>query len=81
MKMIDAEKGCSVRTLKLYFTPKEATVFRDKLAQLLVNPEADEHFHALAEDMSRDISCSILTETKLKTGKYTELEKKILSEK
>jgi len=79
--MLDVEKNTSVRTLQLYFTAEEAKAFCDRLDQLLINPEASEHFHAYDNDMSREISCSILTETKLKNGKYTELEKRIFSEK
>ena len=56
--------------------------FRDELDSLLKNPEAIEHFHIYENDMSRELSCSIITEKKLQDIKqYNKLEQKILLEK
>jgi flagellar biosynthesis/type III secretory pathway protein FliH len=82
MRMLDLENEASVRVLQIYLTPKEAEELRNKLAELLKDPEANEHFHVFADDMSRELSCSIITEKKLcDISGYTNLEKKILTEK
>lgn len=82
MRMIDCEKKCSVKNIALYLTIGEAKQLRDELEGLLKDPEAKEHFHvADIKGPTREISCSIITERKLREGKYTELEQKILKEK
>lgn len=50
----------------------------DYLDRLLLDPEAKEHFHVFADDMSREIFFSIITKKKLEdlTG-YTKIEPRI----
>jgi hypothetical protein len=81
MRMIDFDRKCSVKTLAMYLRPSEAKQLRDELSKLLQDPEAKEHFHIFDNDMSREISCSIITEKKLKNLKrYNKLEQQILRE-
>jgi hypothetical protein len=80
MQMIDADRERSVRCLQLYLTVREATEFRQELDRLLVDAEADEHFHVHSEDASRDVSCSLVTPRKLAEGSYTDLERKAFEE-
>lgn len=82
MRMLDPERKISVCNLQLYLTPKEAEQLKKDLAELLGNPEANEHFHLFSEDMSRELSCSLVTKEKLKhISRYTKLERQILTEK
>jgi hypothetical protein len=82
MRMLDSDRDCSVRNLQLYLSPHEAQAFRKELDRLLADPEAVDHSHGIAEDMSREISFSILTERKLQPPhRYTELEMRIFGEK
>lgn len=81
MRMLDANREQSVRVLQLYLTPREATDLLNGLTELLKEPEANEHVHVFAHDMSRELSFSIITEKKLKDGGYTELERRVFAEK
>ena len=81
MRMLDIDREHSVRVLQLYLTSKEAKELRDELSNLLQNPEHNLHFHVFAENMSRELSCSITTPIKLKEDGYTKLERKIFEEK
>ena len=82
MRMLDTDREESVRVLQLYLSIREATEFRKQLDRLLADPELNEHFHVFAEDMSREISCSIVTPRKLQPPHhYTDLELRILKEK
>ncbi len=82
MKMIDNDKKSSIKTLAIYLTLQEARQFRDELNKLIENSEANEHFHVYQDDNNREISCSIITENKLKNIKnYNKLEQQILLEK
>ena len=81
MRMLDADREQSVRVLQLYLTLTEAKEFRNQLDKLLADPEANEHFHIFAEDMSRELSCSIITSRKLAGTSYTDLERKVFDEK
>jgi hypothetical protein len=82
MRMIDYERKTSIKGLGIYLTPQEAEELGRKLNKLLENPEANEHFHIYQHDMSREISCSIITENKLNDIKsYNKLEQQILLEK
>lgn len=79
--MLDADKNQSVKNLQLYLTTSEAEYFRKELDRLLLDPEANDHSHIGADDMSREISFSILTPQKLRVGfNYAELERKIFEE-
>jgi hypothetical protein len=79
--MIDLDRKTSVKNLSMYLRPDEARRMHRELENLLEAPEAVEHFHIESPDHSREISCSILTETKLKNlAGYNKLEQKILSE-
>ncbi len=80
MRILDAERKHGVRTLQLYVTAAEATELRDELTKLLATPEAEDHFHVFAEDMSREFSCSIVTPEKLRRGAYNVIERRILAE-
>ena len=51
------------------------------LTELLQEPEANEHVHVFAHDMSTELSFSIVTEKKLEEGGYTELERRVFAEK
>ena len=82
MKLIAVDRKCSLKVVSLYLTVKEAKQLRDELERLLKEPEAKEHLHIYEEDMSREISCSIITENKLKNlSGYNKLERQVLSGK
>ena len=53
----------------------------EALTELLQEPEANEHVHVFAHDMSTELSFSIVTEKKLEEGGYTELERRVFAEK
>ncbi len=81
MRIIDLDRKCQVKSLSIYLTPNEAEQFRDELDKLLKDPEADEHFHIHEDDISREISCSIITEKKLQNlNRYNKLEQAVLGE-
>jgi len=81
MRMLDADRKDSVRVMQLYLSPREAAEFRNALGKLLSDPEQNEHEHIFADDMSREISFSILTPTKLgNLSGFTDLERKVLQE-
>ena len=82
MKMLDVEGKSSIWNLQLYLTVPEAEELQKELAKLLINPEANEHFHLFSEDSGRELSCSILTKMKMEgISSYSKLEQKILLEK
>ena len=81
MRMLDADKEASVFRLQLYLSVQEASELRKELDRLLKDPEASEHIHVFDHDMSRELSCSIVTPRKLERGAYTELEEAILYER
>ena len=82
MKMLDVENKSSIRNLQLYLTESEAKQLQAELSKLLSNPEANEHFHLMAEGSGREISCSIITPNKMSNiSSYTKLEQQILTEK
>ena len=82
MKMINDDTHDSLKRVSLFLTPKEAKQMRDELNRLLENPEAKEHFHLYSEGHMREISCSIITESKLKEIKmYNKYERQVLQEK
>jgi hypothetical protein len=81
MRMLDSDRKESVRNLQLYLSLAEAQMFRKELDRLLADAEAVEHSHVMADDMSREISVSILTPMKLQScHSYTKLEQKIFEE-
>ena len=76
MRMIDDQRRQSVKSASLFLTPQEAREMRDNLDDLLKDPKAHECFHVYSDDNSREISCSIITDSKLKDlGKYNKIEK------
>lgn len=82
MRIIDYNKKCSIKYIGIYLTSQEAKQFRSEINNLLKDPEANKHFHVYSDDHSREISCSIVTEKKLKNVKnYNKLEQQILTEK
>jgi hypothetical protein len=79
--MLDAEGDRSVYQLQLYLTPAEARELRTALDSLLVDPEANEHRHVLAEDSGRELSLSLVTPAKLRdTTGYTAAEQRLFKE-
>lgn len=81
MKIIDDQRKQPVKSASLFLTPREAREMRDNLDVLLQDPEANEHFHVYSDDNSHEISCSVITESKLKNLKsYNKLEQQVLSE-
>jgi hypothetical protein len=81
VRMLDSDGRSEVRRLQLYLTEAEAAWLRDELTELLAHPKEAEHFHIPDASSSRDLSCSIVTLEKLKSGAYTDLERRILEEK
>ena len=82
MRMIDLDRKCTTKSLSLFLTVSEATQLKDELQALLKNPEAQEHFHIYSTDNTRELSCSIVTDNKLKNIKgYNNLEQQALAEK
>ena len=80
MRMLDVQRKQGVYNLQVYLSPKEAAEFHKYLGELLKAPEANEHRHVFAEDMSREVSFSIVTPSKLQSDGYTELERSIFGE-
>lgn len=79
MRMLDPNRKAPVEALQLYLTRREAEELRDGLSVLLRDPEAFEHIHVYDDDMSRELSCSLVTAAKLKDlSRYTKLERRIL---
>ncbi len=82
MRMLDLDRKQAVRVLQLYLTTAEANELKRGLEELLKDPEANDHVHVHSDDLSREISFSIVTEKKFNDlDRYTKLEKSILSEK
>ena len=80
MRMLDVERKQGVYNLQFYLSPKEAAEFHKYLGELLEDHEANEHRHVFAQDMSREVSFSIVTPSKLEDSGYTELEHSIFDE-
>ena len=80
MKILDEDREQSVRVLRLYLGVKEARELHKGLTELLEDPQKNDHFHVFARDMSSEMSVSIVTDAKLKTGGYTHLERRIFFE-
>jgi hypothetical protein len=79
MRMLDIENERPIRNLQLYLTAEEAAKLKDQLTQLLKDPEANEHFHLMATDSKRELSCSIVTDKKLKDiSRYSRVEQELL---
>lgn len=82
MRMLNVEKKDVVWSLQLYLTEMEAEEMYMELGKLLVDPEANEHFHIFSEDSGRELSCSIVTRRKMENiAAYSKLEQKLLMEK
>jgi hypothetical protein len=82
VRMLDAEGGRSVYQLQLYLTPGEARELRAALDRLLVDPEANDHEHVLAEDSGRELSLSLVTSAKLRDlSGYTLAERRMFEER
>lgn len=83
MRIIDYDKKRSIKAISLYLTEDEVSHLKDELELLLKNPESNDHFHIYdVKDPSREISCSIITENKLKNiSSYNKLEQQVLTEK
>ena len=76
MRAIDFLGQKEIECVQVYLTAEEAAFIVKKLNKLLGDPEACDHFHV---DLgSRDLSFSIVTPTKLATGRYTPLEAQVL---
>jgi hypothetical protein len=81
MKIIDNKREDELKTVGLYLTVEEATWLRNELNDLLEDPEAMSHLHIRdLEGKSSELSCSIITEKKLKEiHNYNPVEQRILS--
>jgi hypothetical protein len=81
MRMLDPNRKEPVKAVQLYLTQREAEELRDGLSMLLRDPEVKEHIHVYDDDMSRELSCALVTATKLKDlSGYTKLERRVLSQ-
>ena len=80
MRMLEPNAKSEIHVLQLYLTQREAEQVKSELERLLRDPEANDHFHILSEDGRRDLSCSIVTSSKLAAGGYTQLERKLLAD-
>jgi hypothetical protein len=83
MKIIDYKQEDELKNVGLFLTIEEAIEFRNELNRLLEDPEALSHFHVHdRQGNSADMSCSIITKTKLKEiHKFNQVEQRILSGK
>ncbi len=83
MRIIDFIKQRSIKAVSLYLTEDEASQLKEELELLLKNPESNDHFHVYdVKNPGREISCSIITENKLKNiSGYNKLEQQVLTEK
>ncbi len=82
MRLLDGDKQLPLHIVQLYLTPGEATKLRDVLTSLLIDPEANAHEHIHAEDGTRELSVSVVTETKLKNvRRYSKAEQKMFTER
>ena len=76
MRLIDSEGERTIDQVQLYLSPDEARRLVAELGRLIVNPEANEHFHLFSEDGEGELSCSIVTPGKLSAGAYTSGERR-----
>ena len=82
MRLLDGDKQVPLHIVQLYLTLGEATKLRDALTNLLIDPEANAHEHISAEDGTRELSVSVVTEAKLKNvGRYSKAEQKMFTER
>ena len=80
MKLVDFGEMKLVRDVGLYITQQEAEQLLEELGRLLKDPEASEHL-VLTDYGGGKLSCSIVTDRKLKEVNYNYLELKILGAK
>jgi hypothetical protein len=76
--MLEPHGNRKVQDLQLYLTPQEAEKMRQELEALLRDPEANEHFHLYPDRGEAQLSCSIVTKSKLASGGYTPEERALL---
>ena len=79
MRMLDVDAKRRVRELQLYLSADEAAELRDRLAELLADPEAPEHRYVFSRDLGAALSVSVVTERKLAGGRYTTVERELLT--
>lgn len=79
MRVIDTVSKSEPRNVQVYLSRAEAVRLIKQLQHLLVDPEANKHFH-LPPDGDRDASFSIVTQAKIESGGYTSIEKQVLSD-
>ena len=80
MRMVDFAEQRQVRDLGVYLTQQEAEHLVEGLGRLLRDPEASEHLR-ISDFEGGKLSCSIVTDRKLKKVNYNYMELKILGEK
>ena len=80
MKLIDFAEIKHVRDIGVYLTQQEAEYLVVELGRLLRDPEASEHL-VLTDYGGGKLSCSIVTDRKLKEANYDYMELKILGVK
>jgi hypothetical protein len=76
MRLIDTETNEAVEQVQLYLSPDEARRFVKEIEALLMNSEANEHFHLFSEDGGCELSCSVVTRAKLALTGYTAEERR-----
>jgi hypothetical protein len=81
MRILDTDNQGPVRRAQLYLSAREAGALRQALDRLLQDPEANAHEHVFAEDGSRELSVSIVTQAKLQDARrYTDAERRMFAE-
>ena len=76
MRLIDSDTNEALEQAQLYLSPHEARKLVQEVEKLLKDPEANEHFHLFSEDGGCELSCSIVTRSKLVSGGYTVEERR-----
>ncbi len=77
MRLLDVESDAAVTQAQLYLTERESRELVAQLTELLEDPETLEHHHLFSDDGGCEVSCSIVTASKLRRG-YTDRENRLL---
>ena len=79
MRALDGQEQRGLRSVQLYLSRGEAAELREALDRLLGDPEANEHVHVMSSDAVAELSVSIVTAHKLRSGgRYTRTEQELL---
>ena len=71
MRMLEPFGGGRKKQIQLYLSVSEAEEMVRELTTLLAEPNAYEHFHVMSPDGGGELSVSVVTQHKLKNGRYT----------